>query len=460
MSETRDALARSQLRLDSLDARRTLRRPGGDAAADAQPESRLDARPESLLGARLDARPIAERPPPDDAHTCRLQVGEVEMLVASAGMRAVVERVRELADDRLPVLIEGRTGVGKELVARLLHQLAPWATGPLISVNCGGLPGELVESELFGHEKGSFSGAIASKPGLFEAACGGTLILDEIGEMPAPLQSHLLHVLDGRPIRRVGGLAERPYDVRIVAATNRDLEAEVAAGRFREDLYFRLAGACLRVPPLCERAADIPVLAQAALAARRAARGQPPATIATDAMLALVRYPWPGNVRELNHTMAGLALRADARVIELAHLPEKVRAGAAAPVLAPAATREAAREPEVAAKESGPGRPRGRRRSVKPPLSVRAAIPAFERRLMLDALIAADWVQVHAARAIDMPRRTFITKMKRYGLRRPEVGGDDAGAGAVGGTGGRAPRGGVDASDDGASRDGGDGEGA
>lgn len=121
MSETRDALARSQLRLDSLDARRTLRRPGGDAAADAQPEPRLDGRPERMLDARLDARPD-ERPPPEDAGTCRLQVGEVEMLVASAGMRAVVERVRELADDRLPVLIEGRTGVGKELVARLLHQ--------------------------------------------------------------------------------------------------------------------------------------------------------------------------------------------------------------------------------------------------------------------------------------------------------------------------------------------------
>jgi transcriptional regulator with GAF, ATPase, and Fis domain len=184
-----------------------------------------------------------------------LQLGDTSIRVADHEMRALFARARRLVDSSTPVLVRGETGVGKEIVARALHHMSP-TPGPFIPVNCGGLPPALIESELFGHERGAFSGAVDAKVGLVEAAAGGTVLLDEIGEMPLGLQAQLLRLFDRNEIRRVGSVNVRHVKVRVVAATNRDLDAEVRAGRFREDLLFRLKGTTLMVPPLRDRPLD------------------------------------------------------------------------------------------------------------------------------------------------------------------------------------------------------------
>jgi DNA-binding NtrC family response regulator len=247
--------------------------------------------------------------------------------VGSSGpIRSLLEMVAKVAKSPLPVLITGETGTGKELVARGIHELS--GRKPFLAVNCAALPDPLLESELFGHERGAFTGADKAKPGLLEAADGGTLFLDEVGELPVLLQPKLLRALEEGEIRRVGATRAIRVQVRLLAATNRDLDEEIAAGRFREDLYWRLNGLTLHVPPLRERPADIPVLLDHFLSRFAASMGRDVTTrFAPEAVALLTAYPWPGNVRELRSAVERAATLADSDVMAADALPERIRHG-------------------------------------------------------------------------------------------------------------------------------------
>lgn len=228
---------------------------------------------------------------------------EADFVTASPTVLDLLDLVDRVAGRDIPVLVSGESGTGKELIARRLHARSGRAGGPFVAVNCAALPETLAESELFGHERGAFTGAEASRAGRFEEAHGGTLLLDEIGELALPLQAKLLRVLETRMVRRLGGSSEREVDVRLVAATNRTLEAEVDAGRFRRDLYFRLAVVSVALPPLRERPADIPLLARHLLSSLATRHRLAAPALAEDALDALLRYGWPGNVRELRNVL-------------------------------------------------------------------------------------------------------------------------------------------------------------
>ena len=239
----------------------------------------------------------------------------------SSVMKGVCDKIRRVTDSKSAVLITGESGAGKELVARAIHFNGPRSGRPFLAVNCGALTDSLAESELFGHEKGAFTGAHARHLGLFEQAQGGTLFLDEVGELTLNLQSKLLRVLDSHEIRRVGGEKPVQVDLRILSATNRDLKADVRAGRFREDLFFRLSIVRIDVPPLRERTEDIPLLAEAylhELIREGSVRGK---RLSTRAQQLLVGHPWPGNVRELHNVVAHAALMAQNEEIEPEDLP-------------------------------------------------------------------------------------------------------------------------------------------
>jgi len=231
---------------------------------------------------------------------------------ASPMMGAVFAMLDKLAASEVTVLLTGETGSGKDVLARATHEQSPRAAGPLVVFDCGAVTASLIESELFGHEKGSFTGAVAERAGAFERAGGGTLFLDEIGEMPLDLQPRLLRALEQREVRRVGGSVELPVDVRVIAATNRDLGAEVAAGRFRQDLYFRVTAAVVEVPPLRARPEDLPLLVEQMLEGR--------ATATPAAMTALAAYDWPGNVRELRNVVTTAVAMLDGNVLDVRHL--------------------------------------------------------------------------------------------------------------------------------------------
>jgi DNA-binding NtrC family response regulator len=257
-----------------------------------------------------------------------------EPIVGDTGLvKDLLGLVERVAASDAPVLVTGETGAGKELVARAIHARSPRAPGPFVVVNCAALQEGLLESELFGHERGAFTGAVRSREGLLEAAHGGTLFLDEIGEMPAPLQVKLLRALQDGEVRRVGSNRVRRVDVRYIAATNRDLEAAVKDGEFREDLYYRIRVLPVAVPPLRERAGDIPALVAHFLAPARAARGLP-LEVTPRAMAALEAYPWPGNVRELRNIVERMAVLAPDATLDVGQVPAEVRAPGAVPAAA------------------------------------------------------------------------------------------------------------------------------
>ena len=238
--------------------------------------------------------------------TLKAIVGEAPAL------RQLLVRAARVAPSRIPVLVTGESGTGKELLARVLHELGPRPKGPFVAVNCGTLARELAESQLFGHERGAFTGAGARKTGWFEEASGGTLVLDEVGELPLDLQPKLLRVLETGRLRRVGGQGEVAVNVRVVALTLRDLRREASRGLFRLDLYHRLAGCELRLPPLRERRSDIPVLVEHLLAEAVPELG--PRTVTPDAMARLSCHDWPGNVRELRNTLRRAAALVDSSI--------------------------------------------------------------------------------------------------------------------------------------------------
>jgi DNA-binding NtrC family response regulator len=237
-------------------------------------------------------------------------------MAVSAAMNEVFASLRRLASSRVTLTFCGETGTGKDVFAHAVHDASPRARSPFVVFDCGAVPPNLVESELFGHERGAFTGAHAEHAGAFERARGGTLFLDEIGELPLDLQPRLLRALEGRSVRRVGGSRERPVDVRIIAATNRDLPALVASKTFRQDLYFRLVAASVHLPPLRDRLEDLPFLVERLLAEL----GRPDVRLLPKTLDALLAHSWPGNVRELKNALAYALAFVDGHLLEPRHL--------------------------------------------------------------------------------------------------------------------------------------------
>jgi len=320
------------------------------------------------------------------------------MVGASRGMREVFAAIEKVAATDTTVLVTGETGTGKELVARALHDRSERAGGPFVPVNCASLAEGLLESELFGHVRGAFTGAHADKEGLFRAAHGGTLLLDEVGDMSLRLQQRLLRVLQEREVAPVGESRTIPVDVRVVAATHRDLDAEVEAGRFRADLFYRLDVFRIEVPPLRDRRTDVPLLVEAALERLRSRSGRAvPDGCSPLALRLLEAYRWPGNVRELFSVLESAAIRAEGVRIEAHDLPEAVRRSGEGGARSPG-TRES----------DGGGPPSGRYTAPGDEAEERAAIVA--------ALDRADGTRSEAARLLGMSRTTLWRKLKAYGL--------------------------------------------
>jgi DNA-binding NtrC family response regulator len=346
---------------------------------------------------RIKVRRLLERRALEsEVEELRARVDEPEpagrLLGRSPCMLDVYRTIRRVAGSRATVLLRGESGTGKELAARAIHDLGPRADGPFVAVNCAAIPRSLIESELFGHERGAFTDARERRIGRFEAAAGGTLFLDEIGDLDVSVQAKLLRALEERCIERLGGSVPIEVDVRVLAATNRDLERDVAAGRFRADLFYRINVVPLDLPPLRERRGDVRLLAEHFLERARAEAGRGPVRLGNDAVTALERHAWPGNVRELRNAVERAVALAEGDVLTLEDLPpEVVRASSA--------------ESLRAAVQSGR-------------LGLEEATDGFERELVREALEAADWNQTRAARQLHITRRALKLRMDRLGLKR------------------------------------------
>ena len=322
-----------------------------------------------------------------------LAVGDREIVVADPATSRTYALVRRLAAAELPVLVTGETGTGKDLVAAALHHWSPRAAATLVALNCAAVQENLVESELFGFAKGAFSGASATKPGLFETASGGTVLLDEVGELSATVQAKLLRVLETKRATRLGEVSEREVDIRIVAATNRDLDADVKTGRFRADLFYRLSAATVWLPPLRDRPRELRILAARFLSAAGRRGGKGPLRLSDPALRVLAAHAWPGHVRELKNAMDYVAATVVGTTVEEGHLPARVT-GRAAPPDDPS--------PRLATPVFRP---------------IEEELRELECRRMGEALAATQGHQPRAAALLGMPLRTFYTKAKQYGLR-------------------------------------------
>jgi len=346
----------------------------------------------------------------------RLVAGPHEIVIADPGMVRLYELARRLARSDLPVLIQGETGAGKELAAAAIHGFSPRATGPFVSMNCAAIPESLAESELFGHARGAFSGALTARAGLLESASGGTLFLDEIGELAPAVQAKLLRVLESGEFTRVGEVKQTRTDIRLVAATNRNLEIEVESGRFRRDLYFRLAAARLEIPPLRDRPRDLAVLASSLLADVCARLGRNQLGLSVAAAQALFLHDWPGNVRELKNALdyAAAAAPDDAVEVETWHLPHPIAAPGRPPPTEPEApepTLTAAAPGDDAWPDDAPAPGAIQPSRFRP---IADEVRELERSRMIAALRVTGGIQNRAAELIEMPLRTFATKLKRY----------------------------------------------
>jgi nitrogen regulation protein NR(I) len=314
---------------------------------------------------------------------------------------AVLERV---ADSPTTVLITGESGTGKELVARALHDHSQRKDKPFIKVNCAAIPKELIESELFGYERGAFTGAVTSKPGRFELANGGTLFLDEIGEIPVEMQVKLLRALQESEFERVGGIKTIHVDVRLVAATNRDLKKLIAAGAFREDLFYRLNVVSIRLPALRERESDIPLLVEHFLAKFNERLKKQVTGVEPDALDILSAYGWPGNIRELENVMERSVLFCDAQKLRVEDLPGELRGSSGSTAPAPASDRDGSSDIPLPAEG-------GLKEHVK------VAMSRLERDLVSRALKQTNGNVTHAARLLKISRKGLQLKMKELGLR-------------------------------------------
>jgi DNA-binding NtrC family response regulator len=305
-----------------------------------------------------------------------------EIIGKSEAMQEVFRMIERAGPTDKAILIQGESGTGKELVAKALHRASPRAERPMVVINCAALPESLLESELFGHEKGAFTGAIATKQGLFEVADGGTLFIDEIGELAGSLQAKLLRVLEDGSMRRVGSIKERRVDVRLLAATNRDMEKEVAAGRFREDLFYRINVMSLQLPPLRDRDGDIPLLVQRFLGHEW--------TIQPTALRSLEAYRWPGNIRQLVNALERAQIMADNKSIGVDDLPREVVTAA-----------KLKSEPE-------------------PPVVEGGRLVDIQRAHILEVLRREHGNKARAARALGVNRRSLYRLMEKYNIRFTE----------------------------------------
>lgn len=327
--------------------------------------------------------------------------GVTTIVTASPNMQDLLKSLRQAAATPFTVLIEGETGTGKELVARAVHELSPRATRAFVPVNCGAIPRELLESELFGSERGAFTGATARRIGRFEQAHGGSLFLDEIGELPLELQVKLLRSLEEQAIVRVGGSEHIQLDLRIIAATNRRLRAEVEAGRFRDDLFYRLNVVKLEIPPLRERPEDIPLLAQHFLLKHREGVGKKLKGFEPAVLTYFRSLPWPGNVRELENAVVRSMVSARGEYVLVDDLPSDLHVPAGDDLGPPPSTYR-----EFLA----------RKKAVKD-----AAVGKLQRAFLVEGLRKHHWNVSHTARALGMDRRMLQNMMKELGLKEPGV---------------------------------------
>ncbi len=357
-----------------------------------------------LSGRRIEARKREPLTPGTIVEmgmaTLVLQAGEDELARASLPPPSAqpndgthtptMQRLHKVVDlvarGRISVILLGETGVGKEVMAETIHRRSPRAKGPFVRINCAALPENLLEAELFGYERGAFTGAAQAKPGLIESADGGTFLLDEAGELPMSTQVKLLRVLESKEVQRLGALRPRAVDVRFLAATNRDLEALSATGAFRSDLFYRLNGMSITIPPLRERQDEIPVLARTFVAEECAELGIPEVPITPNAQAALLAHRWPGNVRELRNTIERAVLLAHGGPIDVEHLAQP-----------------------------RPSMPAGS-------LDLPSEVESLERRRILDALERAGGNQRQAAELLGISRRTLISRLDAYDLPRPKKG--------------------------------------
>jgi len=317
-----------------------------------------------------------------------------EIVGRSYAIKALLDKIEKVAPSPARVLITGENGTGKELVARAVHRLSPRAQGPFIEVNCAAIPGELIESELFGHMKGSFTGAVQDRAGKFELASGGTLFLDEIGDMSLAAQAKVLRVLEDGVVTRIGGSKPISVDVRVIAATNKDLEHEIAEGKFREDLYYRLNVVPVNVPPLRDRREDIPQLVAHFTERLTRHEGMPPRAFADDAVKRLSEYDWPGNVRELRNTVERLLILSSGPRISAADVERLVG--------------------KRATEQTSLG-------SLVECRTFEEFKDAAERAFLLAKLRESNWNVSETARILDMPRSNLYKKIERYGLAREDA---------------------------------------
>ncbi len=343
--------------------------------------------------------------------------GDRDLIAKSPQFKAAVELSRRAARAVVPVLLQGETGTGKEVLARLIHESGPRRERPMVSVNCGALPAQLVESILFGHERGAFTGAVQQQRGVFEAADGGTVFLDEVGELPAAAQAALLRVLETKRINRIGSTREIEVDTRIIAATHRDLEAMVSAGSFREDLYYRLCVMTLEIPPLRDRREDIPFLARRFVHLAASANRSSVRAIRPEVMEVFEHYSWPGNVRELRNAIERAVVIAEEDTISLNDLSERLRRIAFASKTAPPPQILEVGCPPQLAVPAVPAVP-----TVDPgddwTGGLRGHMDKLEAALLLKALREARGSQVEAARLLDIPLRTLQHRLKAHGIRK------------------------------------------
>lgn len=316
-----------------------------------------------------------------------------ELVGGSKAMQEVMRIIEMAAPSSASVLITGETGSGKEIVARTIHKLSPRAAGPFVAINCSAIPETLMESEIFGHERGAFTGAAERRIGCFELADGGTLLLDEIGEMPAPTQAKLLRVLEDRKVRRLGSKTETPVDVRVLAATNKDPEQAVASGGLRQDLFFRLNVFHIHLPPLREHKEDIPLLAEHILRDVNAKHGKNVRGIGAEVLDIFMSHTWPGNIRELRNVLERAAIMSEKELVSRSSLPGEFG--------------------KVAAKSPGD------LSTIRFPVGT--TVDAMERELILQTLQATGNNKTRAAELLGVSLKTLHNKLKEYGSERAEA---------------------------------------